>query len=59
MDLLTRSDIYNREGVIGPQITAKKMELGAAETEAEQARKNVAQLEDDLRRAGGPPGWAR
>jgi len=58
-DFLTRSDIYNREGVIGPQLEAKRNELTVAQTQADRAREKVAQLEEDLRRSGGPPGWAR
>ena len=57
--LLNRSDIYNRENQLGPQITAAQMQLEDARVEAEQAKKKVTDLEDELRRAGGPPGWAR
>jgi hypothetical protein len=58
-DLLTRSDIYNRENVLGPQITAKNLELAGAEKDADQARAKVTKLEDDLRHAGAPIGWSR
>jgi len=57
--LLNRSDIYNRENQLGPQITAAQKQLEEARAQAEQAKKKVSDLEDDLRRAGGPPGWAR
>lgn len=58
-DFLTRSDIFNREGVIGPQLEAKRNELTVAQTQADRAREKLAQLEEDLRRSGGLPGWAR
>jgi len=58
-DFLTRSDIYNREGQLGPQLNAKRAELVTSQSEADRAKEKLAQLEEDLRRAGGPPGWAR
>jgi hypothetical protein len=57
--LLNRTDIYNRENQLGPQITAAQKELDDARAQAELAKKKVTDLEDELRRAGGPPGWAR
>jgi len=57
--LLTRTDIYNRENVIGPQIAAAQKELEGAHKEAEQAKQRITNLEDELRKAGGPAGWAR
>jgi len=57
--LLNRSDIYNRENLLLPEITAAQNDLEAARAQAEQAKKKVTDLEDELRRAGGPPGWAR
>jgi len=59
MDLLTRSDIYNREGQLNPLIDAKNKELAASEKALEDARKGVTQLEDELRRSGAPIGWSR
>jgi len=59
MDFLTRSDLFNKEGVLGPLLNAKNVELGKAEMEAERARQKVLQLEDELRRSGAPAGWAR
>lgn len=59
LDLLTKSDLYNREGVLGPQITAKEKDLDAAHKDADTARSKVTQLEEDLRRAGAPSGWSR
>jgi BMFP domain-containing protein YqiC len=57
--LLTRTDIYNRENVIGPEIAAAQKELEDARKEAEQAKQRITNLEDELRKAGGPAGWAR
>jgi hypothetical protein len=59
MDLLTRDDIYNKEGQLVPKIAAKNTELAAAEKDADKSRKKVTQLEDDLRRSGSPIGWSR
>jgi len=56
---LRQSDIYNKENVLGPIITQTQKDLEAAKAEAEQARNNVSKLEDELRAAGGLPGWAR
>jgi chromosome segregation ATPase len=57
--LLRQSDVYNREYRVGAQIAAAQAELDAARTRADQARQNIADLEEDLRRSGGLPGWAR
>jgi hypothetical protein len=56
---LRQSDIYNRENRLGPEITATQKDLDAARAEAEQANQKILDLEQDLRRAGGLPGWAR
>ncbi len=57
--LLNRSDIYNRENQFLPEITVAQKELEEARAQAEQAKKKIPDLEDELRRAGGPPGWSR
>ena len=57
--LLRQSDVYNREYRIGSEIAQAQAELDAARKEAEQARQKIADLEDELRRSGGLPGWAR
>ncbi len=57
--LLNRSDIYNRENQLLPEITVAQKELEEARAQAEQAKKKITDLEDELRRAGGPPGWSR
>ena len=56
---LNRSDIYNRENRIGPELTATQKDLDTAKKDAEQARNKVANLEEELQRSGGLPGWAR
>jgi hypothetical protein len=58
-DLLTRSDIFNREGQFAPLIEAKNKELADAENDLAAAREKVTQLETDLRKSGAPSGWAR
>ena len=57
--MLRQNDIYNKENVLGPIITAAQKDLDAATAEAAQARNNVSKLEDELRASGGLPGWAR
>jgi hypothetical protein len=58
-DYLQRSDIYNREGRIGAEIKVINGKIDAAKKDADTARQKKSQLEEDLRRSGGPPGWAR
>ena len=58
-ELLRQSDIYNRENRIGPEITAAQKEMETAAAEAAQARQKIADLEEELRRSNGLPGWAR
>jgi len=57
--LLRQSDIYNREYRLGPEITNTQKQLDEARASVDQAKQKLSDLEDDLRRAGGPPGWAR
>ncbi len=57
--LLNRNDIYNKESVIGAQITDTQKQLDDARKESDQAKQKIADLEEDLRRSGGLPGWAR
>ena len=56
---LRQSDIYNRENRLGAEITTTQKDLDAARAQAEQAKQKIPDLEQELRRAGGPPGWAR
>ena len=57
--LLRQSDLYNREYRLGPEIAETQKQLDDARRESDEARKRISDLEDELRRAGGPPGWAR
>lgn len=57
--LLRQSDVYNRENRIGADMTDAQKEQTDAQKQAEQARQRVSDLEDELHRAGGPPGWSR
>ena len=57
--LLQRSDIYNREVVIGAEIAKTREELDQARKDADAAKQKIAGLEEELRRSGGLPGWAR
>ena len=57
--LLTRTDMYDRENRLAPEITATQKELDEARKNAEQAKQKLASLDDDLRKSGGLPGWSR
>jgi hypothetical protein len=57
--LLTRSDIFNREQVFPPLIRAKEEELALARSSVEEANQTIARLQTELRRAGRPAGWGR
>ena len=57
--LLSRSDIFNKENVLGQQITATEKELEQARKNAVQAKQKLSSLDEDMRRAGAPAGWAR
>jgi hypothetical protein len=59
MDLMNRSDIFNKENQLNPLIDAKNKELAASEKAIIDARQKVTQLEDELRRSGAPIGWSR
>jgi predicted RNase H-like nuclease (RuvC/YqgF family) len=57
--LLQQSDIYNRENRLGAETTAAQKAMDDARKELDQARKKITDLEEELRKSGGPPGWAR
>ena len=57
--LMRQGDVYNRERRIGPEIAAAQKELDDARRDAEQATKTITDLEESLRKSGGPAGWAR
>jgi hypothetical protein len=56
---LRQGDVYNRENLIGSEINSAQKELEEARKQADQAKQRLVDLEDELRKAGGPPGWAR
>jgi len=56
-DYLTRA--YDPDGRGPTAIGAATAKLDAAKKSADEARTNLAQLEEDLRRSGAPAGWAR
>jgi hypothetical protein len=56
-DYLTRA--YDPDGRGPTAIGAATAKLDAAKKSADEARSNLAQLEEDLRRSGAPAGWAR
>lgn len=58
-DYLQRSDIYNRENRLNAEISQIKSRMEAATKDAEQARQRITELEEELRRANAPAGWAR
>jgi hypothetical protein len=57
--LFRQSDMYNREYRILPAIAATQKELDDARNGVERGRRKIADLEEELRRSGGPAGWAR
>jgi chromosome segregation ATPase len=58
-DLLIRNDIFNKEGQLIPRINTLTVDLETAQRRAQEARQKVVDLEDDLRKSGGLPAWAR
>lgn len=58
-EFLRAGEIYNREYRLGPEIAAAQKQLDEARNQADAARKKIADLEEQLRRSGGPAGWAR
>lgn len=58
-DLLTKTDLFNREQVLGAEITLIQKEIDTAKADAERFKQQLVTMEDDLRRSGGPAGWAR
>jgi hypothetical protein len=57
--LLRQSDVYNRENRIGPEMAAAQKDLDDARKEAAAAQQKIMDLEDQLRKSGGPAGWSR
>ena len=59
LDLLTRSDIFNREGQLAPLINAKNKELAESEKAVIDANQKITDLDRQLRQSGAPIGWSR
>ena len=57
--LLSQSDMYNREARLLPQIQNTQENLEAARADVETATQAIADLRTDLRRSGAPAGWGR
>ena len=57
--LLTESSLFNREGQLTPLIAEKQAEIEATDQRIVDANQALTDLTAELRRAGGPPGWAR
>ncbi len=58
-DFYAWSDGNYRERVIRPAWDQAKEKLRLLETEAEAARMGLAELEEEARKSGTPPGWLR
>jgi hypothetical protein len=57
--LLIRDDVFNKEGQLIPIINGLTADLDTARRRADEARQKIVDLEEELRRSGGLPGWAR
>jgi len=57
--MLQKTDVYNREYKFSTDITATQKQLEDAHKEVDQAKQKLTDLEEELRKSGGPPGWAR
>ena len=57
--LLSQSDMYNREARLLPQIQTTQENLEAARDDVETATQAIADLRTSLRRAGAPAAWGR
>jgi hypothetical protein len=58
-DFYAWSDSNYRERVIRPAWDQAKEKLGLLQAEAEKARTDMTNLEDEARKSGAPPGWLR
>ena len=57
--LLTDSDFFNNENILGPAIQTMRDQLVVAEARVEAANQAITDLRQELRRAGAPAGWGR
>ena len=58
-DFFAWSDGAYRDGVIKPAWDRSKAELRSARESLDAANQSVADLEEEARKAGAPPGWLR
>ena len=58
-DYLEKTSLYNREMVLAAEMNNLQSELDKGKAEVERLKQHLAQMEEDLRRSGGPAGWAR
>jgi hypothetical protein len=56
---LYREGVYAHEQEIRKQIDDTQKAKAAANEEVDAAQRKISDLEDELRRSGGQPGWAR
>jgi hypothetical protein len=57
-DFASRDDPYQRAVIAGDRAKAA-LELDRVKGEVEQGRKKIADIEEEARKAGVPPGWLR
>jgi hypothetical protein len=57
--MLGQSDLYNADGRFQAEIVETNKQIEANRQNANKARQKIAALEEELRRSGGPAGWAR
>lgn len=56
---LYRESVYNREMDLRRQMSQTEIEQTVAREEVDSRQRRISELEDELRRSGGLPGWAR
>jgi len=59
LDYLQKTDLYSREIRLAADISALNSDLEAEQGKVDKAQKRIEELEEELRRSGGLPGWAR
>jgi hypothetical protein len=56
---LLREGVYIRETEIRADIDRTRIDQAGAQKDVADSQQKIADLEDELRRSGGQPGWAR
>ena len=56
--LMTQTSLYNREYRLAGDIEAAKTALDQSRLNVDRAKQKIADLEEELRRSNGLPGWA-